>query len=283
MQNLSLVVITGYSGAGKSTAANVLEDLGFYTIDNLPLLIIDKFVQVMFDFNVEIPKVALVIDIRSKDINKAEEIIALLKSKYAADIIFLEASDESIIKRYKETRRAHPLGGDLVEAVNKEKALMENIKGMADLIIDTSNMTVHELARYVEEYFKDATNKMYITVQSFGFKYGIPPESDLVFDVRFLKNPHFKEELRDKTGLDQEVYDYVFSDKRSKEFLRKLKSFLSFLLPNYMKEGKKFLTISFGCTGGKHRSVAISKFIGDYIYKKTSQKVYLKHRDIDRS
>lgn len=283
MQDLSLVVLTGYSGAGKSTAANALEDLGYYTIDNLPLLIIDKFVQVMLDFNVEIPKVALVIDIRSKDIQKTEEIISLLKSKHSADIIFLEASDETLIKRYKETRRTHPLGGDLIEAIKKEKVSMENIKEMADFVIDTSNMTVHELVRSIEEYFKDASSAMYITVQSFGFKYGIPPESDLVFDVRFLKNPHFEEGLRAKTGLDDDVYNFVFSDKRMKEFLRKLKSFLSFLLPNYMKEGKKFLTLSFGCTGGRHRSVAIAKFIGDYIFKKTSQRVYIKHRDINRS
>jgi UPF0042 nucleotide-binding protein len=280
---LSLVVLTGYSGAGKSTAANALEDLGYYTIDNLPLLIIDKFVQVMLDFNVEIPKVALVIDIRSKDIQKTEEIISLLKSKHSADIIFLEASDETLIKRYKETRRTHPLGGDVIEAIKKEKVSMENIKEMADFVIDTSNMTVHELVRSIEEYFKDASSAMYITVQSFGFKYGIPPESDLVFDVRFLKNPHFEEGLRAKTGLDDDVYNFVFSDKRMKEFLRKLKSFLSFLLPNYMKEGKKFLTLSFGCTGGRHRSVAIAKFIGDYIFKKTSQRVYIKHRDINRS
>lgn len=283
MQDLSLVVLTGYSGAGKSTAANALEDLGYYTIDNLPLLIIDKFVQVMLDFNVEIPKVALVIDIRSKDIQKTEEIISLLKSKHSADIIFLEASDETLIKRYKETRRTHPLGGDLIEAIKKEKVSMENIKEMADFVIDTSNMTVHELVRSIEEYFKDASSAMYITVQSFGFKYGIPTESDLVFDVRFLKNPHFEEGLRAKTGLDDDVYNFVFSDKRMKEFLRKLKSFLSFLLPNYMKEGKKFLTLSFGCTGGRHRSVAIAKFIGDYIFKKTSQRVYIKHRDINRS
>lgn len=283
MQDLSLVVLTGYSGAGKSTAANALEDLGYYTIDNLPLLIIDKFVQVMLDFNVEIPKVALVIDIRSKDIQKTEEIISLLKSKHSADIIFLEASDETLIKRYKETRRTHPLGGDVIEAIKKEKVSMENIKEMADFVIDTSNMTVHELVRSIEEYFKDASSAMYITVQSFGFKYGIPPESDLVFDVRFLKNPHFEEGLRAKTGLDDDVYNFVFSDKRMKEFLRKLKSFLSFLLPNYMKEGKKFLTLSFGCTGGRHRSVAIAKFIGDYIFKKTSQRVYIKHRDINRS
>lgn len=283
MQNISLIVLTGCSGAGKSTAAKVLEDLGYYTIDNLPLFIMDRFVQVLFDFNVEVPKIALVMDSRSKDIKKVGETISFLKARYSADVIFLDANEETLIKRYKETRRAHPLGDDLVSSIRKEKELMKDIKEIADIVIDTSNMNVHELSRSIENYFKESSLSMYIMVQSFGFKYGVPPESDMVFDVRFLKNPHFEEHLRGKTGLDDEVYRYVFSDKRTKEFLRKLKPLLNFLVPNFIQEGKKFLTVSIGCTGGKHRSVAIARFIGDYIYKKTSQKVYVKHRDIDRS
>lgn len=276
-------MLTGYSGAGKSTAANVLEDLGYYTIDNLPLLIMDKFVQVLFDFNVEVQKVAMVIDSRSKDVQKARDIIMLLKNKYAADVIFLEASDTTLINRYKETRRKHPLGDDLMMSIQKEKEILSDIKEISDIVVDTSSMNVHDLGKTVENYFNDYGSKMYITVQSFGFKYGIPSESDLVLDVRFLKNPHFEESLRGMTGVDEDVYKYVFSDKRTSEFLKNLKPLLSFLIPNYIKEGKKFLTVSIGCTGGKHRSVAVAKFVGEYIMKKTSQKVYVKHRDINRS
>lgn len=283
MYNISLVVLTGYSGAGKSTAANVLEDLGYYTIDNLPLLIMDKFVQVLFDFNVEVQKVAMVIDSRSKDVQKAKDIIMLLKNKYAADVIFLEASDTTLINRYKETRRKHPLGGDLVVSIQKEKEILSDIKEISDIVVDTSSMNVHDLGKTVENYFNDYGSKMYITVQSFGFKYGIPSESDIVLDVRFLKNPHFEEALRSMTGVDEDVYRYVFSDRRTGEFLKKIKPLLSFLIPNYIREGKKFLTVSIGCTGGKHRSVAVAKFVGEYIMKKTSQKVYVKHRDINRS
>lgn len=276
-------MLTGYSGAGKSTAANVLEDLGYYTIDNLPLLIMDKFVQVLFDFNVEVQKVAMVIDSRSKDVQKAKDIIMLLKNKYAADVIFLEASDTTLINRYKETRRKHPLGDDLVASIQKEKEILSDIKEISDIVVDTSSMNVHDLGKTVENYFNDYGSKMYITVQSFGFKYGIPSESDIVFDVRFLKNPHFEEALRGMTGLDEDVYRYVFSDRRTGEFLKRIKPLLSFLIPNYIREGKKFLTVSIGCTGGKHRSVAVAKFVGEYIMKKTSQKVYVKHRDINRS
>lgn len=283
MYNLSLVILTGCSGAGKSTAANALEDLGYYTIDNLPLFIMDKFIQVLFDFNVEVQKIALVLDSRSKDIKKVGEIISILKSKYAADVIFLDADENTLIKRYKETRRTHPLGEDIVASIRKEKELLKDIKEKADIVIDTSDMNIHELSRQIESYFMDTTSSIYITVQSFGFKYGVPPESDIVLDVRFLKNPHFEEHLRAKTGLDEEVFSYVFSDKRTKEFLGKIKPLLTFLIPNFIQEGKKYLTISFGCTGGKHRSVAIAKFIGDYISKKTTQKVYVKHRDINRS
>lgn len=283
MYNISLVVLTGYSGAGKSTAAKVLEDLGYYTIDNLPLFIMDKFVQVLFDFNVEVQKVALVIDSRSKDVQKAKDIIILLKNKYAADVIFLEADTDVLINRYKETRRKHPLGDDLVLSIQKEKEILSDIKEISDIVIDTSEMNVHDLSKTVENYFNDYSSKMYITVQSFGFKYGVPSESDIVLDVRFLKNPHFEDSLRGKTGLDEDVYKYVFSDRRTGEFLKKMKPLISFLIPNYIKEGKKFLTVSIGCTGGKHRSVAVAKFIGEYVMKKTSQKVYVKHRDINRS
>lgn len=283
MHNSQLVILTGYSGAGKSTASKALEDLGYYTVDNMPLQLVEKFVQVVFDYNSELQKIALVIDARSKDIPKISEIIRFLKERYLADVIFLDASEDVLIRRYKETRRKHPLGDNVVDAIKLEKRLMEEIKDIADLVIDTSGMTVHDLTKLFEEKFKEPdSSRMSITVQSFGFKYGIPLDSDMVLDVRFLRNPHFVEDLRDKTGLDKEVYSYVFSDERSIVFLKKLKSLLQFLIPNYVKEGKKFFTLSIGCTGGKHRSVALTQFIGEYLKKRYDNKIYIKHRDIER-
>jgi UPF0042 nucleotide-binding protein len=284
LADISVVVITGLSGAGKSVAANSLEDLGYYTIDNLPLVIIEKFIQIIFDFNVEINKVALVIDSRSKDFDKINEVIKLLKEKYYAEILFLTSDEQTIINRYKETRRKHPLGDDLVEAIRGEKESMVPIQEISDIVLDTSGYNVHDLSAAVEGYFKDTSvSSIYITVQSFGFKYGVPTESDLVLDVRFLKNPHFSEALRDYTGLDDKVKNYIFQDKRTKQLFKKLKPLFDFLVPNYVCEGKKFLTISIGCTGGKHRSVAIAEEIGKYLRKKSKNNVYLKHRDIDRS
>jgi len=283
MKNISLVVVTGLSGAGKSVAAGVLEDLGYYIIDNLPLVLLERFVEMIFDFNMEVNKVALVIDSRSGDLDKAFEMITFLQERYYAEVIFLSATDEALIKRYKETRRTHPLGNNITDAIQTEREKFDRIQDSADLVIDTTHSNVHEFREKMEEYFKDAkTYMLSLTVQSFGFKHGLPVDSDLVFDVRFLKNPHFVDELREKTGQQQEVSDYVFSDPNAKEFLKKLKSMLSFLIPNYIKEGKRFLTISIGCTGGRHRSVAITEFIHDYLSKKTDLNVIKKHRDLSR-
>ncbi|WP_022849758.1 RNase adapter RapZ [Limisalsivibrio acetivorans] len=283
MYNISLVVLTGLSGAGKSIAANVLEDLGYYTIDNLPLVLLEKFVEVVFDLNMEVSKVALIIDSRSRDSARAYEIIRMLKKSYNAKVIFMYADDEILIRRYKETRRTHPLGENLVDAIREERENLKEIRDISDLTIDTSQTNVHEFAKYLEEYFRDAEGpSLNITVQSFGFKYGVPLDSDLLFDVRFLKNPHFVDELRDFTGKDKRVADYVLLDSKTKKFLQKLKGMLNFLIPNYIDEGKRFLTISIGCTGGRHRSVAIVEFISKYLNKKTNFKVITKHRDMDR-
>lgn len=211
MNNSHLIVLTGYSGAGKSTASKALEDLGYYTVDNMPLSLVEKFVQVVFDYNSEIQKIALVIDARSKDIPKITEVVKFLKSKYYAEVIFLDATEDILVRRYKETRRKHPLGDNLLDSIRLEKKLMEEIKELADIIIDTSSMTVHDLTKLFDEKFREMdSSKMSITIQSFGFKYGIPQDSDMVIDVRFLKNPHFVDELRGKTGLEKDVYDYVF-------------------------------------------------------------------------
>jgi UPF0042 nucleotide-binding protein len=283
MYNISLVVLTGLSGSGKSVAVKTLEDLGYYTIDNMPLLLADKLMDIIFDFNVEVSKLALVIDSRSKDYRKAYEFINQLKDRYSADVLFLEAEDDEIIKRYKETRRKHPLGESLPEAILSEREYLKDIREISDIIINTTGMNVHQLGREIEKYFKEpGLTNIYITVQSFGFKYGIPTDSDMLLDVRFLKNPYFVDELKHLTGLDKRIKEYVFSDKRSRIFLTKLKNLLLFLIPNYINEGKKLFTISLGCTGGKHRSVVLASYIGEYIEKKYGKSVNIKHRDIDR-
>jgi len=279
----SLVVLTGLSGSGKSVAAATLEDLGFYTIDNLPLRLLDKFVELMVMYENELNKVALVIDSRSKDISAAVEKIKILQEKYAAKVVYLHASDDVLIRRFKETRRKHPMGDNLTEAISSEREKLCPIRDYADLVIDTSTLNVHELKRRVEDFFStEMQSGLIITVQSFGFKYGLPQDSDLVFDVRFMKNPYFVDELREKTGLEQVVSDYVLSDHNAKQFLFKLKGLLGFLIPNYIREGKKFLTVSIGCTGGRHRSVAIAEFIAGYLDKKAKIKVNIRHRDVNR-
>ncbi len=283
MYNISLIVLTGLSGSGKSNAIKTLEDLGYYTIDNMPLLLADKLMEIIFDFNVEVSKLALVIDSRSKDYKKAYDFIKQLKDKYSADVLFLDAKDEEIIKRYKETRRTHPIGKSLPEAISEERENLKEIKEIADIVINTTGMNVHQLKAEIEKYFKEpGLTNLYITVQSFGFKYGIPVDSDMLLDVRFLKNPHFVEELKNLTGLDAQIREFVFSDKRAKVFLSKLKNMLLFLIPNYINEGKKMFTLSIGCTGGKHRSVVLAEYIGKYIERKYDKAVNIKHRDIDR-
>jgi len=279
----SLIVLTGLSGGGKSHAASTMEDLGYYTIDNLPLMLLDKLVELMLNFENDLHKVAIVIDSRSKDIEKVFEKIKYLKDRYEAKLVFIHASEDVILKRYKETRRKHPMGDDLVEAIRKERNLLWPVKEFCDLSIDTSQLNVHQLRERIEESFSEgADSDMVITVQSFGFKYGLPADSDLVFDVRFLKNPFFVENLRNFTGKDTEVREYVFSDPAAKKFLKQLKEMLAFLVPKYIREGKKFLTISIGCTGGKHRSVANVEFMAEYLLNKTTHKVNIRHRDIDR-
>ncbi|WP_265821591.1 RNase adapter RapZ [Geovibrio ferrireducens] len=283
MRRVSLIVLTGLSGAGKSRAAAVLEDLGYYTVDNFPPQLLEKFLELIFTFNMDVSKVALVIDIRSRNSVKASEVISLLKNNYGAQVLFIEADDATLIKRYKETRRTHPLGAALPEAIKTERESLREIRETADIVIDTSRKTVHDLARQIESYFKDDDSvNLSVTVQSFGFKYGVPEDSDLLFDVRFLKNPHFVEELREKTGQEKVVQDYVFSDEKTGIFIEKIKDMLNFLIPNYLSEGKRFLTVSIGCTGGKHRSVAVSENLSKYLRETTKFKVITKHRDMDR-
>lgn len=277
MNNLSIVIISGLSGAGKSNAAKVLEDLGYNTIDNIPLQVVEKVVELCYSCDIVGSKVAFVIDSRAKDSTLVYDTIKMLKEKYSAVLLFMDASSETLLKRYKETRRKHPQGGNLVEAIKRETVLMASIKDIADIVFASDGKNVHELADEIQNYFKNyASGGLSVVVESFGFKHGVPTEADLMFDVRFLRNPHFVESLRCKTGLNKDVKDYVEADDNYAVFMEKLKDLLSMLIRFYAKEGKKYLTIAIGCTGGRHRSVAVAESLADFL------KCPVRHRDIEK-
>lgn len=283
MIDKNFIIITGLSGAGKSTVSNTLEDLGFYTVDNLPIMLIPKFVEVTFGYKSKLDKVALTVDIRSMTFEDIFEVIKEIKYKYNLFILFLEASDEALIKRFKETRRKHPLGDNITSVINFERDLLLDLKSISDIIIDTSDLNVHELSAKIETLFSsDFNKKISIIVQSFGFKYGIPLDSDIVLDVRFLTNPYFLENLRDLNGESEEVQQYVLGDVKTQTFLNKIYELMDLLIPLYIKEGKKYLTLSIGCTGGKHRSVVIVRLLYEYLFKCNIGNLIIKHRDINR-
>ena len=284
---MKLVIVTGMSGAGKTIALKMLEDLGFYCVDNLPISLVDKFAQLVAGGG-DIRQAALGIDIRSgEELNQLEAILAGWKNR-AMDfqVLFLDANDATLIKRYKETRRSHPLAGTgrLDKGIEKERGKLAFLKRDADFIIDTSKLLTRELRQELENIFlKDhAYNNMFITVLSFGFKYGIPEDADLVFDVRFLPNPYYVEELRPLTGEDQVIRDYVMQGGTGKTFLDKLYDMIDFLLPNYIGEGKNQLVIAVGCTGGKHRSVTMAKALYGHLAGHKSYGIKIEHRDIDK-
>ena len=281
---MKLVIVTGMSGAGKSTAMKMMEDMGFYCIDNLPIPLIGKLV----DLSSEMEKLALGIDARSGESLEriSEELASLRERRVAYEILFLDAEDEVLVKRYKETRRNHPLAADarVDKGIVMERSMMAALKGQADYIMDTSHLLTRELKSELEKIFvqnQDYKN-LFVTILSFGFKYGIPADSDMVMDVRFLPNPYYVEGLRAKTGNDKEIQEYVLQYKEAGEFLDKLEDMVDFLIPNYISEGKSQLVISIGCTGGKHRSVTLA----NELYKRLSrQKGYglkIEHRDIGK-
>lgn len=281
MQKKKFVIVSGLSGAGKTTALNVLEDMGYYVVDNLPCEVASFFV------NTSIEKLALGIDIRSFKVT--EEFFKLLDEIERAGVefslVFIEASDEVILNRYNLTRRKHPLeAATLLESINKESEIMASIRERASGIIDTSDIKPKELSERLKEILMiDSHEKsINIHVQSFGFKYGIPIDLDLLFDVRFLPNPYYIEELREKTGEDAEVYNYVMKYDISQEFAERLLDMLKFLIPNFIKEGKKHLTIGIGCSGGKHRSVTFARLLYDELSKVESLNVYISHREKER-
>ena len=285
---MEFLIISGLSGAGKSRAADMLEDLDYYCVDNMPIALIPKFAQLCLAANDHYKRVALVTDIRERA--SFEELFRVLDGLWEIGceyrILFMEADIPSIVKRYKETRRRHPLatpGISVEEAIANEIKLMAPVRERADYIINTGNLT---LAMLQSEMFRlfvgdESERKIAVNVMSFGFKYGIPIESDLVFDVRFLPNPYYVSELRDLCGLDEPVSEFVFRSSETREFMKQLENMMKFLLPLYVDEGKMSLTISVGCTGGRHRSVAIAKALTDYI-KELGYQVQNINRDYNK-
>ena len=284
---MKLVIVTGMSGAGKTIALKMLEDIGFYCVDNLPISLVDKFVQLVSE-GTSIEKAALGLDIRSgEELGNLDEILEnWRRSNVDVQVLFLDDNDAVLIKRYKETRRTHPLAGAgrLENGIEKEREKLAFLKREADYIIDTSMLLTRELRKELEKIFlQDARYKnMYVTVLSFGFKYGIPEDADLVFDVRFLPNPYYDEHLRPLTGQVQAVRDYVMQGGTADAFLKKLYDMIDFLLPNYINEGKNQLVIAVGCTGGKHRSVTIARALYEHLEAVGEYGIRIDHRDIDK-
>ena len=283
------VIVTGMSGAGKSTALKMLEDVGYFCVDNLPVQLIPKMADLLRVPGSELNKAALGVDIRSgQSLDELAEVLGELDGagmKY--EILFLESSDNVLIKRYKETRRFHPLAGNdsrVDEVIQKERERILFLKKKADYLIDTSHMLTRELKRERNKIFvqtKEYKN-LYISVLSFGFKYGIPPDADLVFDVRFLPNPYYIEELRPHSGNDRQVRDYVMDNKKAEIFLEKMTDLVEFLIPNYVQEGKTQLVIGIGCTGGKHRSVTLANELFEILSKNENYGIRIEHRDIGK-
>lgn len=286
---MRIVIVTGMSGAGKSTALKMLEDMGYFCVDNLPVPLVPKMAELLSVPGSEMNKSALGIDIRSGQSFKMLENILneLDQETIDYEILYLDSADDVLIKRYKETRRSHPLagpGGKVDEGIRKERGEITFLKKRADYVIDTSHTLTRELREELYKIFvenKDYKN-LYISVESFGFKYGIPKDADLVFDVRFLPNPYYIEELRPMSGNDQAVRDYVMDNETARIFLKKLTDMIEFLLPNYIKEGKTQLIIGIGCTGGKHRSVTLANELYEYLRKSDSYGLRIEHRDIGK-
>ena len=292
---MRLVIVTGKSGAGKTIALKMLEDMGFYCVDNLPIPLIEKFAELSLRGQNSFKQVALGIDIRSgEELSQLDSILTEWNAgqpgagggRYPYQILFLDASDAVLIKRYKETRRSHPLAGvgRIDQGIVKEREKLEFLKQRADFIIDTSQLLTKELRQELEKIFVENHSyyNLFVTVLSFGFKYGIPADADLVFDVRFLPNPYYIEDLRPRTGETKEVQDFVMQGDTGTRFLEKLGSLLDFLIPNYVLEGKNQLVIAIGCTGGKHRSVTIAGAVYEHLKTQQELGVKLEHRDIDR-
>ena len=285
---MKFIILTGMSGAGKSTALKMMEDIGYFCVDNLPIALIEKFAELADLQDAELQKVAVGVDIRSgQTLEELQDVLDRLKQKGERfDILFLDSQDEVLVKRYKETRRTHPLAGSerVDKGIQEERRRLEFLRKQASYIIDTSNMLTRELKAELEKIFvrnQDYKN-LFITIVSFGFKYGIPTDCDLVFDVRFLPNPFYVEGLRSKTGNDREIREYVMQFPEAGQFLHKLEDLVKFLIPNYIVEGKTQLVIGVGCTGVKHRSVTLANALYERLADREGYGIKIEHRDIQK-
>jgi UPF0042 nucleotide-binding protein len=281
-----LVILTGLSGSGKGSILKTFEDLGFYCVDNLPVTLIPAFSELYVEGVGEIERAALLVDAREgEQIDKLPGIYRKLRSERPATLVFIEASDEALLRRFSETRRPHPLGKDfsIAEGIRGERRRMAPIRRLADLIIDTTKFNVHELRQFILDRFQNPGKRpLLVSVVSFGFRYGIPTDADLVFDVRFLPNPYFVPRLRAYSGKNPSVARYIRSFPQTGQFLRRLESLLFYLIPHYIREGKSYLTVALGCTGGRHRSVTLAEVIRRSLERK-GYSAKTVHRDLDKS
>jgi RNase adapter protein RapZ len=285
-ERLRLIIITGLSGAGKSWAIKCFEDLGYYCVDNLPTTLIPTFAELCVHSTRRITRIALGVDIREREyLHSVVEVLSELRGAgYLTEVLFLEASEEALIRRYHETRRRHPVSsGSLLEGIREERKLLANLRELADRVIDTSRITVHELRqRLVELYGEAAPPGLSVNLLSFGYKFGVPYEADLVFDCRFLPNPFFVEGLKAQDGRALAVRQFVVEQPEGRELITRLRDFLAYLLPRYEKEGKAYLTVAIGCTGGRHRSVALVEELQGFVGEQGIP-VTVTHRDVDRA
>ncbi len=285
MKNLNIIIITGLSGSGRSTAINALEDAGYFCVDNLPVLLLPKFLELRSGSVSEVQKLAFGMDLRQKEFvkNYREVFFTLRKEGYHFVMLFLESSEEVLLKRFSETRRQHPVSGgkNLLDSIRSEKGQLSGLKEIADKIIDTSSLTVHQLKDVILQQVEQGvkSERMRVAVLSFGFKYGVPLEADLMIDVRFIPNPYFIPELKKLDGKDDRVRRFVMKWRETREFLEKYVSLLDYLIPFYEKEGKSYLTIAVGCTGGRHRSVTVAEEIFEHL-KSQKGEILLQHRDM---
>jgi len=281
--NNRFLIITGMSGSGKTSASRAFADFGYYCVDNLPAKLIPEFVNIWIHREVEIEKVALIVDIRERDfVAKFPKVWKAIKEKISPRLIYMEASDDTLIKRYSASRRPHPLSKkkSVREGIDLERKRLEKIRNMADDIIDTSGVNIGDFKRLLaKKYLSKASLKMQVEIMSFGYKYGIPLDSDLVFDTRFLPNPYYIDNLRNKTGKHKIVQEYVLNAPETKKFMEELFHFIDYLMPKFEAEGKSYLTISIGCTGGKHRSVTLAEKTRDFL-KTRNLNLTVSHRDI---
>lgn len=285
-QAAPLVIITGLSGSGKGSILRALEDLGYYCVDNLPIALIPPFADLYGKTGEEVQRAALVVDIREGEaLEDFPRLFKGLRRALPTSLVFVEASDVALVRRFSETRRPHPLGADVPvrEAIGRERALLEPVRALADIVVDTSRFTPHELRQYVMDRFSETDRRrpLLVSLVSFGYRYGIPADADLVFDARFLPNPNFVSAYKPLTGRDPRVARYVMSFRQTHEFVTRIRRLLTYLIPHYVREGKSYLTIAFGCTGGRHRSVAIAEALRRQLTD-AGLRVRSSHRDIHK-